>query len=252
MIKLNKVLATSLATLTLAGSSSQVFATRSKGPQKSSTSSATNATKPTRRTEQTRQTEQTRLIRLAEQTRQTRQRRQRRQRRINLPFCDHELSEFAYRVINYPTKKEATGNFMNAAVLVRWQLSGGDIYQEVTGWPGLGDETPRYTHEQLIYIFTLYFLNCKVRKILGQNEGFQASCITYEFLFKYRKFLLNSQNNNNIPSELREFAEKMVDFIVGFREHDDSNEEIYREKIRKLTNDINVNLHIERLLYFQD
>ena len=91
MIKLNKVLATSLATLTLAGSSSQVFAARSKRPQKSLTSSATDAT---------------------------------RQERITAQSCDREIVEFAYKVFCDTPREEPIPNILRVAALVLVQKLG--------------------------------------------------------------------------------------------------------------------------------
>ena len=234
MSKLNKLLAMSLTALTLAGPSSQVFATRHRRPQKSLTSSATNAT---------------------------------RQKRINVrPYdCDSELVEFAYRVFNDTPKEEPIPNILRVAALVLVQKLSKDPFlmpdrstyklllhprqllkQSRTG---LGDKTVKWTSEQAIDTFTLYFLNCKINEISDQNEdSHKASHITYRFISKYYDFLCNSQDNTNISPELREFANKMVKFIVDFKNGYDLKKEIYREKICGLTSGIDVDLNREELL----
>lgn len=232
MIKLNKVLATSLATLTLAGSSSQVFAARSKRPQKSLTSSATDAT---------------------------------RQERINAQSCDREIVEFAYKVFCDTPKEEPIPNILRVAALVLVQKLGENPFlmpdRNATKsllYPrrllrqsrsGLGDKTVTWTSEQAIDTFTLYFLNCKINEILDQNEDpYKASHIKYRFLSKYYDFLCNSKDNTNISPELRKFAEETADFIAKFKDRYDSNKEIYRKNICKLTSGIDVNLNREKLL----
>lgn len=232
MIKLNKVLATSLATLTLAGSSSQVFAARSKRPQKSLTSSATNAT---------------------------------RQERINAQSCDREIVEFAYKVFCDTPKEEPIPNILRVAALVLVQKLGENPFlmpdRNATKsllYPrrllrqsrsGLGDKTVTWTSEQAIDTFTLYFLNCKINEILDQNEDpYKASHIKYRFLSKYYDFLCNSKDNTNISPELRKFAEETADFIAKFKDRYDSNKEIYRKNICKLTSGIDVDLNREKLL----
>lgn len=233
MIKLNKVLATSLATLTLAGSSSQVFAARSKRPQKSLTSSATNAT---------------------------------RQERINAQSCDREIVEFAYKVFCDTPREEPIPNILRVAALVLVQKWGKNSFLMPDHNPaksllhpkqllrqyrfGIGDKTVTWTSEQAIDTFTLYFLNCKINEISDQNEDSDeaASHITYRFISKYYDFLRNSQDNTNISPELREFAKKMVKFIVDFKNSYDSKKEIYRKNICKLTSGIDVNLNREELL----
>lgn len=233
MIKLNKVLATSLATLTLAGSSSQVFAARSKRPQKSLTSSATNAT---------------------------------RQERINAQSCDREIVEFAYKVFCDTPKEEPIPNILRVAALVLVQKLGENPFlmpdRNATKsllYPrrllrqsrsGLGDKTVTWTSEQAIDTFTLYFLNCKINEISDQNEDSDeaASHITYRFISKYYDFLCNSKDNTNISPELRKFAKKMVKFIVKFKNSYDSKKEIYRTNICELTSGIDVNLNREELL----
>lgn len=232
MIKLNKVLATSLATLTLAGSSSQVFAARSKRPQKSLTSSATDAT---------------------------------RQERINAQSCDREIVEFAYKVFCDTPKEEPIPNILRVAALVLVQKLGENPFlmpdRNATKsllYPrrllrqsrsGLGDKTVTWTSEQAIDTFTLYFLNCKINEISDQNEDpYKASHIKYRFLSKYYDFLCNSKDNTNISPELRKFAEETADFIAKFKDRYDSNKEIYRKNICKLTSGIDVNLNREKLL----
>lgn len=232
MIKLNKVLATSLATLTLAGSSSQVFAARSKRPQKSLTSSATDATI---------------------------------QKRITAQSCDREIVEFAYKVFCDTPREEPIPNILRVAALVLVQKWGKNSFLMPDHNPaksllhprqllrqyrfGLGDKTVTWTSEQAIDTFTLYFLNCKINEISDQNEdSHKASHITYKFISKYYDFLCNSQNNTNISPELREFAKKMVKFIVDFKNSYDLKKEIYREKIRGLTSGIDVDLNREELL----
>ena len=232
MIKLNKVLATSLATLTLAGSSSQVFAARSKRPQKSLTSSATDATI---------------------------------QKRITAQSCDREIVEFAYKVFCDTPREEPIPNILRVAALVLVQKWGKNSFLMPDHNPaksllhprqllrqyrfGIGDKTVTWTSEQAIDTFTLYFLNCKINEISDQNEdSHKASHITYKFISKYYDFLCNSQNNTNISPELREFAKKMVKFIVDFKNSYDLKKEIYREKIRGLTNGIDVDLNREELL----
>ena len=232
MIKLNKVLATSLATLTLAGSSSQVFAARSKRPQKSLTSSATNAT---------------------------------RQERINAQSCDREIVEFAYKVFCDTPREEPIPNILRVAALVLVQKWGKNSFLMPDHNPaksllyprqllrqyrfGLGDKTVTWTSEQAIDTFTLYFLNCKINEISDQNEdSHKASHITYKFISKYYDFLCNSQNNTNISPELREFAKKMVKFIVDFKNSYDLKKEIYRKNICELTSGIDVDLNREKLL----
>lgn len=232
MIKLNKVLATSLATLTLAGSSSQVFAARSKRPQKSLTSSATDAT---------------------------------RQERIHAQSCDREIVEFAYKVFCDTPKEEPIPNILRVAALVLVQKLGENPFlmpdRNATKsllYPrrllrqsrsGLGDKTVTWTSEQAIDTFTLYFLNCKINEISDQNEDpYKASHIKYRFLSKYYDFLCNSKDNTNISPELRKFAEETADFIAKFKDRYDSNKEIYRKNICKLTSGIDVNLNREKLL----
>lgn len=232
MIKLNKVLATSLATLTLAGSSSQVFAARSKRPQKSLTSSATDAT---------------------------------RQKIITAQSCDREIVEFAYKVFCDTPREEPIPNILRVAALVLVQKWGKNSFLMPDHNPaksllhprqllrqyrfGIGDKTVTWTSEQAIDTFTLYFLNCKINEISDQNEdSHKASHITYKFISKYYDFLCNSQNNTNISPELREFAKKMVKFIVDFKNSYDLKKEIYREKIRGLTSGIDVDLNREELL----
>lgn len=232
MIKLNKVLATSLATLTLAGSSSQVFAARSKRPQKSLTSSATDATI---------------------------------QKRITAQSCDREIVEFAYKVFCDTPREEPIPNILRVAALVLVQKWGKNSFLMPDHNPaksllhprqllrqyrfGIGDKTVTWTSEQAIDTFTLYFLNCKINEISDQNEdSHKASHITYKFISKYYDFLCNSQNNTNISPELREFAKKMVKFIVDFKNSYDLKKEIYREKIRGLTSGIDVDLNREELL----
>lgn len=232
MIKLNKVLATSLATLTLAGSSSQVFAARSKRPQKSLTSSATDAT---------------------------------RQERITAQSCDREIVEFAYKVFCDTPREEPIPNILRVAALVLVQKWGKNSFLMPDHNPaksllhpkqllrqyrfGIGDKTVTWTSEQAIDTFTLYFLNCKINEISDQNEdSHKASHITYKFISKYYDFLRNSQDNTNISPELREFAKKMVKFIVDFKNSYDSKKEIYRKNICELTSGIDVNLNREELL----
>ena len=232
MIKLNKVLATSLATLTLAGSSSQVFAARSKRPQKSLTSSATDAT---------------------------------RQERINAQSCDREIVEFAYKVFCDTPREEPIPNILRVAALVLVQKWGKNSFLMPDHNPaksllhprqllrqyrfGLGDKTVTWTSEQAIDTFTLYFLNCKINEISDQNEdSHKASHITYKFISKYYDFLCNSQDNTNISPELREFAKKMVKFIVDFKNSYDLKKEIYRKNICELTSGIDVDLNREELL----
>lgn len=233
MIKLNKVLATSLATLTLAGSSSQVFAARSKRPQKSLTSSATNAT---------------------------------RQKRINAQPYDRELVEFAYKVFCDTPREEPIPNILRVAALVLVQKLGENPFlmpdrntfksllhprQLLRQYRfGIGDKTVTWTSEQAIDTFTLYFLNCKINEISDQNEDSDeaASHITYRFISKYYDFLCNSQDNTNISPELREFAKKMVKFIVKFKNSYDLKKEIYRKNICELTSGIDVDLNREELL----
>lgn len=232
MIKLNKVLATSLATLTLAGSSSQVFAARSKRPQKSLTSSATDAT---------------------------------RQERINAQSCDREIVEFAYKVFCDTPKEEPIPNILRVAALVLVQKLGENPFlmpdRNATKsllYPrrllrqsrsGLGDKTVTWTSEQAIDTFTLYFLNCKINEILDQNEDpYKASHIKYRFLSKYYDFLCNSKDNTNISPELRKFAEETADFIEKFKNSYDSKKEIYRKNICELTSGIDVDLNREKLL----
>ena len=232
MIKLNKVLATSLATLTLAGSSSQVFAARSKRPQKSLTSSATDAT---------------------------------RQERINAQSCDREIVEFAYKVFCDTPNEEPIPNILRVAALVLVQKWGKNSFLMPDHNPaksllypkkllrqyrfGLGDKTVTWTSEQAIDTFTLYFLNCKINEISDQNEDpYKASHIKYRFLSKYYDFLCNSKDNTNISPELRKFAEETADFIAKFKDRYDSNKEIYRKNICKLTSGIDVDLNREKLL----
>lgn len=232
MIKLNKVLATSLATLTLAGSSSQVFAARSKRPQKSLTSSATDAT---------------------------------RQERITAQSCDREIVEFAYKVFCDTPREEPIPNILRVAALVLVQKWGKNSFLMPDHNPaksllhpkqllrqyrfGIGDKTVTWTSEQAIDTFTLYFLNCKINEISDQNEdSHKASHITYKFISKYYDFLRNSQDNTNISPELREFAKKMVKFIVDFKNSYDSKKEIYRKNICELTSGIDVDLNREKLL----
>lgn len=232
MIKLNKVLATSLATLTLAGSSSQVFAARSKRPQKSLTSSATDAT---------------------------------RQERITAQSCDREIVEFAYKVFCDTPREEPIPNILRVAALVLVQKWGKNSFLMPDHNPaksllhprqllrqyrfGIGDKTVTWTSEQAIDTFTLYFLNCKINEISDQNEdSHKASHITYKFISKYYDFLCNSQDNTNISPELREFAKKMVKFIVDFKNSYDLKKEIYRKNICELTSGIDVNLNREELL----
>ncbi len=232
MIKLNKVLATSLATLTLAGSSSQVFAARSKRPQKSLTSSATDAT---------------------------------RQERINAQPYDRELVEFAYKVFCDTPREEPIPNILRVAALVLVQKLGENPFlmpdrntfksllhprQLLRQYRfGIGDKTVTWTSEQAIDTFTLYFLNCKINEISDQNEdSHKASHITYKFISKYYDFLCNSQDNTNISPELREFAKKMVKFIVDFKNSYDLKKEIYRKNICELTSGIDVDLNREELL----
>lgn len=232
MIKLNKVLATSLATLTLAGSSSQVFAARSKRPQKSLTSSATDAT---------------------------------RQERITAQSCDREIVEFAYKVFCDTPREEPIPNILRVAALVLVQKWGKNSFLMPDHNPaksllhpkqllrqyrfGIGDKTVTWTSEQAIDTFTLYFLNCKINEILDQNEDpYKASHIKYRFLSKYYDFLCNSKDNTNISPELRKFAEETADFIAKFKDRYDSNKEIYRKNICKLTSGIDVDLNREKLL----
>lgn len=232
MIKLNKVLATSLATLTLAGSSSQVFAARSKRPQKSLTSSATDAT---------------------------------RQERINAQSCDREIVEFAYKVFCDTPREEPIPNILRVAALVLVQKWGKNSFLMPDHNPaksllyprqllrqyrfGLGDKTVTWTSEQAIDTFTLYFLNCKINEILDQNEDpYKASHIKYRFLSKYYDFLCNSKDNTNISPELRKFAEETADFIAKFKNSYDSKKEIYRKNICELTSGIDVDLNREKLL----
>ena len=232
MIKLNKVLATSLATLTLAGSSSQVFAARSKRPQKSLTSSATDAT---------------------------------RQERINAQPYDRELVEFAYKVFCDTPREEPIPNILRVAALVLVQKLGENPFlmpdrntfksllhprQLLRQYRfGIGDKTVTWTSEQAIDTFTLYFLNCKINEISDQNEDpYKASHIKYRFLSKYYDFLCNSKDNTNISPELRKFAKETADFIAKFKDRYDSNKEIYRKNICKLTSGIDVNLNREKLL----
>ena len=234
MSKLNKVLAMSLAALTLAGSSSQVFATRHRRPQKSLTSSATNAT---------------------------------RQKRINFrPYdCDLELVEFACKVFDDTPKEEPIPNILRVAALVLVQklsknpflMPDRSTFKSLLhprqllkqSRSGLGDKTVKWTSEQAIDTFTLYFLNCKINEILDQNEDSnEASHITYRFISKYYDFLCNSQDNTNISPELREFANKMVKFIVDFKNGYDLKKEIYRKNICELTSGIDVDLNREELL----
>lgn len=232
MIKLNKVLATSLATLTLAGSSSQVFAARSKRPQKSLTSSATDATI---------------------------------QKRITAQSCDREIVEFAYKVFCDTPREEPIPNILRVAALVLVQKWGKNSFLMPDHNPaksllhpkqllrqyrfGIGDKTVTWTSEQAIDTFTLYFLNCKINEISDQNEDpYKASHIKYRFLSKYYDFLCNSKDNTNISPELRKFAKETADFIAKFKDRYDSNKEIYRKNICKLTSGIDVNLNREKLL----